>query len=342
MFGGGTPLSLSPSGDEAVEGAPGEGANGEMVSHEISFAKTTRRGLSLLAGVAVIALAGVAAPAAAQDGKLPPILILPGEAPQTVTEGPTPAPAPQQPAAAPAEQPTTGDAPAVVISPAPSAPPPAPVQPQEAAKPADAEEDGPAVVISPAPGAPPPPPNQPTAAEEPEAEDEGPAVVISPAPGAPPPAPQPGPQTAQEEATPPLTVLPDEEAVNPGGETSSEDPSGDEAADQSEDMEPVGSTTQVLYAPDGVDVPIDSQETLEELAEQLKQRSNTRVQLYGYATSPDGSENAARRLSLERAQAVRGFLVDRGVAVSRFTIRPQGIATDGGPADRVDIVLTGQ
>lgn len=306
-------------------------------------------GASSALALAAFMLAGTVGKATAQDGKLPPILILPGEAPQTIE-----APAPQQPAATPPASPApAGSEPAVVISPPPggappasappaSAPPPAPAQPPQTAEPAATEDEEPAVVISPPPGGPPPaPPSQPPQEAAAPPEDDEPAVVISPPPGGPPPAPPSQPEGAQEEATPPQAVLPDEEPLPPGGETSSEDPAGEVAADQGEDMAPIGSTTQVLYAADGVDVPIDSQEALEELAEQLKQTPGARVQLYAYATSPDGSENAARRLSLERAQAVRGFLVDRGVAVSRFTIRPQGIATDGGPADRVDVVLIG-
>lgn len=63
-----------------------------------------------------------------------------------------------------------------------------------------------------------------------------------------------------------------------------------------------------------------------------------RVQLRAYAQGVEQQANAARRLSLSRARAVRAFLAERGVPTSRIDVRALGAKFQDGPPDRVDIV----
>lgn len=63
-----------------------------------------------------------------------------------------------------------------------------------------------------------------------------------------------------------------------------------------------------------------------------------RVQLLAYAKGGEQQANAARRLSLSRARAVRAFLAERGVSTSRIDVRALGTKFEDGPPDRVDIV----
>jgi hypothetical protein len=61
-----------------------------------------------------------------------------------------------------------------------------------------------------------------------------------------------------------------------------------------------------------------------------------------YAVGADsGTENSndARRLSLDRALAVRSGLVQQGVRSTQVTVRALGNPGGEGPPDRVDILL---
>jgi outer membrane protein OmpA-like peptidoglycan-associated protein len=99
---------------------------------------------------------------------------------------------------------------------------------------------------------------------------------------------------------------------------------------------------QVLFDEESVELSDSARSQLGQLAEILKADESLRVQLLAYANSPDGSNSAARRLSLSRALAVRAFLIDEGIRTARFIVRAQGTDTAGGPPDRVDVVLVTQ
>lgn len=71
-------------------------------------------------------------------------------------------------------------------------------------------------------------------------------------------------------------------------------------------------------------------------------RSDERLQIKAFATGGGAAGSNARRLSLSRALAVRAFLLERGLGSTRIDVRALGQAADGGPADRVDIVLLGR
>jgi len=63
------------------------------------------------------------------------------------------------------------------------------------------------------------------------------------------------------------------------------------------------------------------------------------VQLEAYAGARGDKSSGARRLSLERAIAVRQLLIDDGLPSSRIIVRAMGGADDAGPNDRVDVFV---
>jgi outer membrane protein OmpA-like peptidoglycan-associated protein len=65
----------------------------------------------------------------------------------------------------------------------------------------------------------------------------------------------------------------------------------------------------------------------------------SRIQLEAYGGAPGDKSSDARRLSLQRALAVRQLLIDDGVPSSRIDVRAMGGVDDKGPADRVDVFV---
>jgi OmpA-OmpF porin, OOP family len=84
---------------------------------------------------------------------------------------------------------------------------------------------------------------------------------------------------------------------------------------------------------------------LDEVALQMKQDPTLRAQVIGYDAA-GSSANAAQRLSEQRAQAVKNYLVTRhGIDPSRITTEGRGTAdATGNAADdrRAVVILTGQ
>ena len=85
----------------------------------------------------------------------------------------------------------------------------------------------------------------------------------------------------------------------------------------------------------------ESERELRRLAQALAGNEN-RVQLRAYADGPDDRPSTARRLSLSRALAVRSFLIEAGLRSTRIDVRALGGPGDGGPVDRVDVILLTQ
>lgn len=94
----------------------------------------------------------------------------------------------------------------------------------------------------------------------------------------------------------------------------------------------------VLFPADAEQVPKEAEAELRQLAEKLKGTSE-RIALRAFASGDD--IGPARRKALTRAISVRRFLGDEDLAIDRVFIRFLGQATDGEPADRVDIHLLG-
>jgi outer membrane protein OmpA-like peptidoglycan-associated protein len=93
-----------------------------------------------------------------------------------------------------------------------------------------------------------------------------------------------------------------------------------------------GSTTKLNAA---------AQQQLQQMAAALA-ANNQRIQLKAFASGTSDRPSAARRESLSRALAVRSYLIENGVRSTRIDVRALGAPSDGGPSDRVDVILLTQ
>jgi outer membrane protein OmpA-like peptidoglycan-associated protein len=93
----------------------------------------------------------------------------------------------------------------------------------------------------------------------------------------------------------------------------------------------------VPFAPGGSELPAAARPVLDRLASRLDSDGKSRVELLAYA-SGSNQNSRARRLSLDRAIAVRAYLEARGVAETRVIVRALGNGEAGDGGDRVEIV----
>lgn len=93
----------------------------------------------------------------------------------------------------------------------------------------------------------------------------------------------------------------------------------------------------LLFEPGEVDLTEEMREQLMEVAQQLREHEEERIQLLAYASGFEEDISRARRLSLARALTIRAFLLDQGIRSTRMDVRALA-RSEGGPPDRVDIV----
>ncbi|MGH6967942.1 MAG: OmpA family protein [Stellaceae bacterium] len=105
---------------------------------------------------------------------------------------------------------------------------------------------------------------------------------------------------------------------------------------------PQSDSRAIRFAPGAAELQGDAPSVLNTLAQTLKATPDERVALVAYASGDADQAIEARRVSLARAVAVRAYLIQHGVASTRIDVRALGNrVTDGGSADRVDLVTTG-
>jgi outer membrane protein OmpA-like peptidoglycan-associated protein len=93
----------------------------------------------------------------------------------------------------------------------------------------------------------------------------------------------------------------------------------------------------VAFDSDSAELSDLVQAELLSLASSLRSNQAGRIQVLGFASSEDGSQDLARKLALSRALKVRSFLIDAGVPSARIQVRPASNQTGSGAANRVDI-----
>jgi outer membrane protein OmpA-like peptidoglycan-associated protein len=91
-----------------------------------------------------------------------------------------------------------------------------------------------------------------------------------------------------------------------------------------------------LFDVDSVELSPDVQSELRSLADALR-GDGSDIQVLGFASGQDVSEDQARKLALSRALKVRSFHIDAGIPSARIRVRSLGDRAEGGPANRVDI-----
>jgi len=98
--------------------------------------------------------------------------------------------------------------------------------------------------------------------------------------------------------------------------------------------------TTVRFAQGRSEIPPEGQDQLNTIASQLASNPKLRLQLVAYASGTGEDAVAARRLSLARAVQMRSYLIAKGVPAVRMDVRALGNRNDdGGPGDRVDVVI---
>jgi outer membrane protein OmpA-like peptidoglycan-associated protein len=99
-----------------------------------------------------------------------------------------------------------------------------------------------------------------------------------------------------------------------------------------------GALATLPFAAGASDLTDQNRAALGPVLEALRGDTGARLQIQAYATGGDDQGGQARRLSLSRALAVRGHLIEQGIAATRMDVRALGRTGDG-PSDRVDILL---
>jgi outer membrane protein OmpA-like peptidoglycan-associated protein len=96
--------------------------------------------------------------------------------------------------------------------------------------------------------------------------------------------------------------------------------------------------TRIAFASDAVDLSAEARRALDGLVAHLGHGEAPRLELIAHAGA--GEADHALRVSLSRALVVRSYLVEHGIHSSRLDARALGNRSDdGGPGDRVDIVM---
>ena len=188
---------------------------------------------------------------------------------------------------------------------------------------------------------------QPTAPVRPEpiASIEPPAppqpVATSPAPPQPvtPVAPVTPAETAQETATPQATALSPVTTGASGIITLAPPPTLEASlppTDAPTESDPT--TFEIVF--DAQSFALDDADIaqLDRLAAAMSADEGLNIQLLAYAKGSDDQASQARRLSLSRALAVRGILMERGIRSTRMQVRALGNKTTSGNPDRVNIM----
>ncbi len=92
------------------------------------------------------------------------------------------------------------------------------------------------------------------------------------------------------------------------------------------------------FAPTSSTLAAQAKDKLDNIADQMKDVDNLRLQIRGYAKG-DGSLDSARRMSLSRVLEVRSYLMNKGIKPIRLDVQALGSATSRLPIDRVDLVF---
>ena len=245
---------------------------------------------------------------------------------------PEPRAAPSPPAATAAAEPnaTTAAAPSDTAPAAPPSDTAAAAPSATAAIPPAAPAETATAAASPSPqSAPAPPPPSAARAAPAPAKPATPTVALpSPVPSA-----SPSPEAKTAMAAPPS--LPPAPKVAATPVTPIAAPAAVAAA------APAGAT-RVLFGAGAADLPDSAKPELDALVQRLSSNDEVRLQLVAHASGSDDQANEARRISLQRALAVRSYLIEHGIASTRMDVRALGNRGDGAagdPLDRVDVIM---
>ena len=93
------------------------------------------------------------------------------------------------------------------------------------------------------------------------------------------------------------------------------------------------------FANSSSEISEGAQTRLKSIAESLESDEKLRLQLLAYAGGEGQTLSQARRISLSRGLAIRSLLLERGIRSDRIDMRALGNKSDGGPPNRVDMII---
>ncbi len=101
-----------------------------------------------------------------------------------------------------------------------------------------------------------------------------------------------------------------------------------------------GRSLLLLFDSGSAKLKRDATRKLKSVAKAMSGDDKLRLQLLAYASGSSRSASRSRRLSLSRALAARSYLIKEGVRSTRIDVRALGNKTQGGPPDRIDLIVT--
>lgn len=101
-----------------------------------------------------------------------------------------------------------------------------------------------------------------------------------------------------------------------------------------------GQQYRIGFAPNAAAIGSGGGSELDGIAKSMRGDGALRLRLLAYAGGAAQTPSQARRLSLSRALAVRAYLIEKGIRSTRIDVRALGNKSEGGPPDRVDIIIT--
>ena len=101
-----------------------------------------------------------------------------------------------------------------------------------------------------------------------------------------------------------------------------------------------GDQVRVAFAKGQSDLTEEARAPLKALVDSLNSDAKLRVELQAFADGTQETASQARRLSLSRALAIRSYLIEQGLLSTRMDVRALGNRFEGGPPDRVDVVVS--
>ena len=102
---------------------------------------------------------------------------------------------------------------------------------------------------------------------------------------------------------------------------------------------PTDGNLRIVFEPTSAEIGPRGDSLISGLSQRLTRDESLRLQIRAYAGGTPESAQQARRLSLDRALAVRLLLIERGVRGTRIDIRALGNNAEDDPRDRVDILV---
>jgi len=101
-----------------------------------------------------------------------------------------------------------------------------------------------------------------------------------------------------------------------------------------------GGSMLLLFDAGSAKLKREATRKLKSVSEAMAKDDKLRLQLLAYAGGSSQAASKSRRLSLSRALAARSYLIGQGVRSTRIDVRALGNKTEGGPPDRIDVIVT--